>query len=181
MPRSLEVFFTFPGRYWLHSAVCLPLDMAYVLHNYVSWLKIRPFLSKWMSLIFVGLLTLTIPYWLVGTYGNFRFYNFNQRHPWTQTRDLEMPFRSVSMSSCWSGTLLTLLRDPFWIFTCFNLIWNIKRRYKYTILEVISINPRFGVLFFAMGLSISFLLIDFAVTLHPLNGNTSINPFSKVN
>ena len=98
MPRSLEVLFTFPGRYWLHSSACIPLDMAYLLHDLVAWIKIKPFLSRTASRVFLGLLILTVPYWVLELYGNYTFYNLHRNLPWKRTRLLEGVIRYVTVN-----------------------------------------------------------------------------------
>lgn len=76
-----------------------------------------------------------------------------------------------------------LFRDPWWIFTCFNLIWNIKRRYEFGYLELVRVAPRFGILIAAMFLSISFILIDILAVTRVISGPgvpDGINPFWKL-
>ena len=76
---------------------------------------------------------------------------------------------------------LTLCREPWWIGSCLNLLYNIKKRYGFKYMEVVRIAPRFGVMTFAIVLAIAFQLTDLGVTLRPLQaGAKGINPFWKV-
>jgi hypothetical protein len=69
--------------------------------------------------------------------------------------------------------------DPWWIFTTLNLIWNIKYRYDFKILELIFVSRRFGILLLSMLLSIAFTLVDIlAVT--PALRIGGLNPFWKI-
>ena len=92
-PRSLEALFNRPGRYWLHSTVCIFLYSSYILHNVIAWMKIKPFLSRRTSLLFIGTVMLTIPYWILETYANFVYYNKGVKSPFKTTRVLEFVFR----------------------------------------------------------------------------------------
>ena len=91
--------FNIKGRYWIHSAFCVFLYASYVLHNVIAWMKIRPFLSRRLSLLFIGTVCLTIPFWILETYGNFIYYNKSIKIPFQYTRCLEFVFRSVLLSS----------------------------------------------------------------------------------
>ena len=93
IPRSLQVFFNFDGRSWAFSSVCVPLYMSYVLHDIIAWMKVRPFLSRRASFLFIGSFALCIPYWILETYGNFIYFNYKIKHPFTITRVLEAVFR----------------------------------------------------------------------------------------
>jgi hypothetical protein len=76
-----------------------------------------------------------------------------------------------------------LFRDPWWIFTCCNLLWNIKTRYEFGYFEIVRASPRFGILIGAMLLSICFILLDILAVTHVLSGPglpDGINPFWKL-
>lgn len=47
------------------SSTIFLLYISYFLHNFISWMKIRPFLERSGSLIFLGSLLLVQPYWVV--------------------------------------------------------------------------------------------------------------------
>ena len=71
--------------------------------------------------------------------------------------------------------------DPWWIFTTVNLFWNIKRRYEFSLLELIKVSPRFGVLLGSMLLSVGFIIMDIiSVTKIGLNMPDGLNPFWKL-
>jgi hypothetical protein len=77
-------------------------------------------------------------------------------------------------------TSLNVNRDGWWIFTTCRLIYIIKRTYNIPLSELIKESPRFGVLIASMLLSIAFVFIDIAVTVHHLSANDGVNPFWKV-
>lgn len=75
-----------------------------------------------------------------------------------------------------------LCRDPWWIFTVCNLLWNIKTRYEFGLVELIRVSPRFGVLLTAIVLSIIFILLDILAVTGVIAGPglpDGINPFWK--
>lgn len=74
-------------------------------------------------------------------------------------------------------------RDPWWIFTCVSLIWNIKKRYDFGFIELVRISPRFGILLLVMLLSIIFLFVDILSVTHVIPSKglpDGINPFWKL-
>ena len=73
--------------------------------------------------------------------------------------------------------------DPWWIFTVASLLWNIKRRYEFSLVELIRVSPRFGVLLAAMMVSVTFILIDILSVTHVIGSGAlpdGINPFWKI-
>ena len=95
MFRCFDVFMRYEGWTWYHSSVCTLLYISYVLHDFIAWMKIRPFLSRRASLIYLITLCCAVPYWIVETYANFTYYNFGYVKPFTTTRVLEAAFRCV--------------------------------------------------------------------------------------
>ena len=76
-----------------------------------------------------------------------------------------------------------LFRDPWWLFTIVNLIYNIKSKYEFGLIELIRVSPRFGVLLGAMFLSIAFIIIDILAVTHVISATSlpdGINPFWKL-
>lgn len=126
-------------------------------------MKIRPFLSKTVSRIFIGTIVLAQPYWILEIYANFAYFHgvnklFLRTRPWE-----------------------ALCRDPWWILTTMYLFWVIKTQYEMTIKEIIRISPRFGIMLLAMLLSIVFIVLDILAVTGALKlpGPTGINPFWK--
>lgn len=75
-------------------------------------MKIKPFMTKKSSRIFIGTIILVQPYWVVEIYATFTFFNdLPNRHLFSQTRPIE-----------------TIFRDPWWVAACIKLIWTLKRR-----------------------------------------------------
>lgn len=127
-------------------------------------MKIKPFLSKPVSYVFIGTIILAQPYWILEIYANFAYFHgindlFLRTRPWE-----------------------ALCRDPWWILTTIYLFWVIKTQYEMTIKEIIRISPRFGIMLLAMLLSIVFIVLDICTVTGALrlSGTTGINPFWKL-
>ncbi|KAF1814579.1 hypothetical protein P152DRAFT_279732 [Eremomyces bilateralis CBS 781.70] len=158
------IFFDQPIYGWWLSGSAVPLNISWSIHNVIAWIKIKPFLKKWASWLFIGTVIAAQPYWVVEIYANFAFFHgindlFLRTRPWE-----------------------ALCRDPWWIFTTVALIYNIKVRYDLSIWEVIRISPRFGVMLGAMFLSIIFIIIDICSVTQAFQSilPVGINPFWKL-
>ncbi|KAL1601556.1 hypothetical protein SLS60_006471 [Paraconiothyrium brasiliense] len=162
-------FWLFPGgkasSWWL-SVAAIPLNMSWFLHNIISWMKIKPFLSRFWSLVFLYTCLLSFPYWVIEIYANFSY--FNGHSDW---------FKS-------SRPLELLFRDPWWIITTIYLFTIIKTHYAMTIKDIIRISPRFGIMLASMIISISFVICDVCAVTGAIklagNADTGINPFWKL-
>lgn len=69
------------------------------------------------------------------------------------------------------------MRDPWWVFTTWKLIYAIKKTYTFSLWTLIRINRRFGVMLACMILSIVFLLTDAAVSAAKVTASSGINPY----
>ncbi|KAF2640794.1 hypothetical protein P280DRAFT_399486 [Massarina eburnea CBS 473.64] len=148
---------------WWLSVAAIPLNASWILHNVVSWMKIKPFLSRFWSQVFIWSVMASIPYWIIEMYANFAYFH-NGPQVFKKTRPLEL-----------------LFRDPWWIITTIYLFIVIKTQYEMTLREIVRISPRFGVMLAAMVIAIIFVICDvLSVTsaMH-LAGDTGINPFWK--
>lgn len=128
-------------------------------------MKNKPFLNRKASLIYICTVIAVQPYWIIEIVANFLYFN-NINNLFQYTRPYE-----------------ALFRDPWWIFTCCSLFWNIKRRYEFGIIELIRVSPRFGILLMAMVLSVSFIIVDVLSVTHVIEGSglpDGINPFWKL-
>ena len=134
------------------------------MHNIIAWIKNKPFLSKRVSYFYIGTVLLSIPYWILEIYANFTFFN-NINNLFHYTRPYEAIFR-----------------DPWWIFTVCNLFWNIIRRYEFSLIELVRVSPRFGVLLVSMLMSLGFIIVDICSVTGELNSSLpqGINPFWKL-
>ncbi|KAL5399839.1 hypothetical protein PMIN06_000211 [Paraphaeosphaeria minitans] len=161
-------FWLFPGgkasSWWL-SVAAIPLNMSWFLHNIIAWMKIKPFLSRFWSLVFLYTCLLSFPYWVIEIYANFSY--FNGTSEWfSRTRPLEL-----------------LFRDPWWIITTVYLFTIIKTHYAMTIRDIIRISPRFGIMLASMIISISFVICDVCAVTGAIRiggASTGINPFWKL-
>lgn len=127
-------------------------------------MKLRPFLNKTTSRIFLGTVILTFPYWVVEITANFLYFH-NINNLFLKTRPWE-----------------ALCRDPWWIAAALFLMYNIKTKYDLSLAQICSISPRFAVMLLAMTLSIIFIILDVCSVTDALSSvlPTGINPFWKL-
>ncbi|CAE6995434.1 hypothetical protein P3342_000113 [Pyrenophora teres f. teres] len=156
------IFVEDPRYGWYLSATASLLFISYFLHNVVSWLKIRPFLPRWGSRLFIISLLCAQPFWFVEAWSNFAY--FNQLKVGSDVNLRTRPWEA-------------LLRDPWWIFTTWKLIYSIKKTYAFSIWTLICINRRFGVMLVCMLLSIIFLVTDVVVSAAKITVTSGINPY----
>ncbi|KAF2818487.1 hypothetical protein CC86DRAFT_156227 [Ophiobolus disseminans] len=162
--QGFWLFFRSPIHAWWLSVAAIFLNASWSLHNVISWMKIKPFLSRPASYFFIGTVILAQPYWVLEIYANFAYFH-GVNEIFLKTRPYE-----------------ALCRDPWWIFTTVYLFWIIKTQYEMTVKEIIRISPRFGIMLLAMILSIVFVLLDILTVTKAivLAGPTGINPFWKL-
>ncbi|OCK84587.1 hypothetical protein K432DRAFT_413907 [Lepidopterella palustris CBS 459.81] len=158
------IFFHNPIYAWWLSVSAIFLNMSWSLHNVIAWMKIKPFLSRPASIIFIGTVILVQPYWVVEIYANFTYFH-NINDLFLHTRPWE-----------------ALCRDPWWIYTTVALFYNIKVRYELEIKDIIRISPRFGIMLGAMIISICFIILDVCAVTDALKSTlpVGINPFWKL-
>lgn len=154
------IFVEDPYYGWYLSATATLLFISYFLHNVVAWLKIRPFLPRWGSRLFIISLLCVQPFWIAEAWSNFSYFNGLGSDANVRMRPWE-----------------ALVRDPWWIFTTWKLIDAIKKTYGFKIWALIRINSRFGVMLSCMFLSIAFLLTDAAVSAARVTASSGINPY----
>ncbi|KAH8723535.1 hypothetical protein GQ44DRAFT_656392 [Phaeosphaeriaceae sp. PMI808] len=162
--QGFWLFFESPVHAWWLSVAAILLNASWSLHNVIAWMKIKPFLSKTTSRVFIGTVILAQPYWILEIYANFAYFHgindlFLRTRPWE-----------------------ALCRDPWWIFTTVFLFWIIKTQYEMTLKEIVRISPRFGIMLLAMVTSIIFIILDILTVTNVLRiaGPTGINPFWKL-
>ncbi|KAI2948026.1 hypothetical protein CBS147323_11118 [Aspergillus niger] len=103
---------------------------------------IRGFFPPWGTRLYLITLLAAQPYWVVEIYANFTFFNRGQAL-YSATRPLE-----------------PLFRDPWWIFTTCFLLYIIQRGYRCSLMQLIRISPRFGVMLLFMVISVVFAVVD---------------------
>ncbi|KAF2710800.1 hypothetical protein K504DRAFT_475741 [Pleomassaria siparia CBS 279.74] len=161
--QGFWLFFNSPVDIWWLSVSAIALNASWSLHNVIAWMKIKPFLSRPVSLFFIGTVVLVQPYWILEIYANFAYFHdinelFLKTRPWE-----------------------ALCRDPWWIFTTVALFWTIKSQYEITLKEIIRISPRFAIMLIAMVISIIFIILDICSVTHAIRiGTIGINPFWKL-
>ena len=164
MPHGTFIFPNPPTYGWYLSVTAIFLNLSWILHNVIAWIKNKPFLSKKVSWFYIGTVLLSIPYWILEMYANFTYFN-NINDLFHYTRPYEAIFR-----------------DPWWIFTTVNLFYNIVRRYEFGLFELIKVSPRFGVLLGSMCLSVGFIIVDILSVTSVFSSSLpeGINPFWKL-
>ncbi|KAF2401041.1 hypothetical protein EJ06DRAFT_537818 [Trichodelitschia bisporula] len=164
MPHGTFIFPDPPTYGWYLSVTAIFLNISWVMHNIVAWMKNKPFLSRTVSTIYITTVILSVGFWVTEIYANFTYFN-NINRLFHYTRPYE-----------------ALFRDPWWIFTTLNVFWNIKTRYEFGLLELIRVSPRFGILLTAMTLSLAFIIIDILSVTAVFRSSLpeGINPFWKL-
>jgi len=164
MPHGTFIFPNPPAYGWYLSVTAVFLNISWIMHNVIAWMKNKPFLSKRVSWFYIGTVALSVPYWIIEMYANFTYFN-NINNLFHYTRPYEAIFR-----------------DPWWIFTTINLFYNIIRRYEFGLLELIKVSPRFGILLAAMTLSVGFIIVDILSVTSVFSSTLpeGINPFWKL-
>ncbi|KAK1143270.1 hypothetical protein N8T08_006797 [Aspergillus melleus] len=165
LPHGTFIFAKPPTYGWYLSVSAIGLNISWSLHNVISWMKNKPFLSRRVSRFYIVTVLLVQPYWVLEIYANFAFFN-NFNTVFLKTRPWE-----------------PLFRDPWWIFTTISLFYTIKREYNFGILELVAVSPRFGVMLASMCLSIVFIIVDTCAVLNAFEGSglpTGIEPFWKL-
>ena len=162
--QGFFIFFDEPIYGWWLSVGAIFLNASWVLHNFIAWIKNKPFFTKRISMLYVGTVILTIPYWVVEIYANFAYFH-GVNNIFLHTRPYE-----------------SLVRDPWWIFTTISLFYNIQTRYELSIIQIVRISPRFAVMLLAMLMSIAFLIVDILSVTSVLKNSlpVGINPFWKL-
>ncbi|KAH2762943.1 hypothetical protein KXV52_003612 [Aspergillus fumigatus] len=123
---------------------------------------IKLFVSQLGSALFIGTVILVTPYWVAEMYLNSAYFNGLGNDSFTFTRPWEV-----------------VVRDGWWIFTACWLTYSIKTGYNVTLVELVKISSRFGILLLCMILSIVFMFVDVAVTVGHVFKDKGVNPFWK--
>lgn len=81
------MLFDSPVYEWWLSCSAILLNISWSLHNVIAWMKIRPFLSKPVSIVFMVTVIIVQPYWVVEIYANFAYFHnintiFLKTRPW---------------------------------------------------------------------------------------------------
>ncbi|KAL1859503.1 hypothetical protein Daus18300_009648 [Diaporthe australafricana] len=164
--QGYNLFWPKPTYGWWLSVAATCLHISNGLHNVIAWMKIKPFMTKRSSRIFIGTILLVQPYWVVEIYATFAFFNdLPNSNLFSKTRPIE-----------------TIFRDPWWVAACIKLVWTLKRHYEMTFTQVVVISPRFAVMLAAMALSIVFCILDIVSVTGALSDAmpTGVNPFWKL-
>ncbi|GAB7362112.1 hypothetical protein MBLNU230_g2140t1 [Neophaeotheca triangularis] len=158
--------FTDPPVYnWYLSTTAILLNISWSLHNVIAWIKNKPFLGRKTSIFYITTVALVQPYWVLEIVANFLYFS-GKSDLFRYTRPYE-----------------ALFRDPWWIFTICNLLYNIKTRYEFGFLELMRVSPRFGVLLGSMIVSFGFIIVDICAVTHAFSNPdlpNGVNPFWKL-
>ena len=114
-------FMSFKGYGWYLSATAELLYLSTLVHNVVAWLKIRPFLTRRGSVIFIGSFIMTIPPVLFQSINNFLFFN-NISDLYTKVRPYEALMRLADVLSLSISMLTTSQRSMVDVFLLLVLL-----------------------------------------------------------
>ncbi|KAH6708832.1 hypothetical protein BKA61DRAFT_645844 [Leptodontidium sp. MPI-SDFR-AT-0119] len=158
------IFNDAPVYGWYLSVTAIFLIISWNLHNVIAWIKVRPFIGRKTSFIFIGTIVLVQPYWVLEIYADFTYFN-NINDIYLKTRVIE-----------------ALFRDPWWVYTTCCLLYNIRTRYNFGLFELMRFSPRFAVMIIAMILSLIFTIIDICAVTDRFSASLpiGINPFWKL-
>lgn len=176
IPHGTFCFMSFSGYGWYVSCTAVLLFTSYMIHNSVSWLKVRPFFlgggpsyfelqtGKVVQRLYMGSLALTVPVWIFNAYNNFQWNN-KTSNIYTEAR----PYKFLA-------------RDPWWVFTNITLLHIISRTYGLSVLQLVQKSPRLGIVLASIALAVVFTIIDVTATIlegtfSPIDG---INPWWKL-
>ncbi|KAJ5650262.1 uncharacterized protein N7484_003985, partial [Penicillium longicatenatum] len=164
-PHGTFIFAPDPVYGWYLASTAIGLIFSWSLHNVISWMKNRPFMSRKLSLFYIGTIILAQPYWATEIYANFAYFNNINLTVYERIRPWEAMFR-----------------DPWWIYTTCNLFWVIKKHYNFGIIGLVRECPRFGLMLGSMCLSIFFIVADILSVTGILSAAMplGISPFCKV-
>lgn len=163
--QSFNLFFETPTYGWWLSTAAVGLHLSTGLHNVITWMKIRPFLTRRSSALFIGTLALAQPYWVLEIYATYAYFNNVNEWLFPRTRPIETAFR-----------------DPWWVAGCGKLLWVIKSHYNLSLKEVVTVSPRFAVMLACMAISIACVILDILSVTDVLADALPIgvNPFWKL-
>lgn len=86
------IFVHEPYYGWYLSCTAIFLNASWSLHNVISWIKNKPFLSRKVSLVYITSVIFAQGYWILEIYANFTFFN-NINRIFLKTRPWEALFR----------------------------------------------------------------------------------------
>jgi DNA integrity scanning protein DisA with diadenylate cyclase activity len=92
MPHGTFIFLKEPTYGWYLSVTATALNISWSLHNIIAWMKIRPFLTRKVSIFYISTVILVQPYWVLEIYANFAYFN-NINKIFETTRPMEPLFR----------------------------------------------------------------------------------------
>ena len=96
MPHNTFIFPDLPVYGWYLSVTAIFLNISWSMHNVIAWMKNKPFLSRRVSLFYIGTVILAQPYWVVEIYANFTYFN-NINNLFHYTRPYEALLRWASI------------------------------------------------------------------------------------
>lgn len=148
---------------WYLSSTATLLYLSYNLHNVINWIKVKPFLPLWASILYIGTVALVFPFWVAEMYLNFAYINNLGTDYFRHTRAWE-----------------AFCREPWWIFTSIYLVVVIERSYDCGIRGLVKTSTRFGVLLVIMSLSIALIILDIVEVATGPQECSGRNPYWKV-
>lgn len=75
MFHGFFIFFDPPAYGWYLSCSAIPLNVSWSLHNFIAWIKNKPFLSRRARAAYIGTVITVQPYWVLEIVANFLYFN----------------------------------------------------------------------------------------------------------
>ncbi|KAJ5672185.1 hypothetical protein N7507_001312 [Penicillium longicatenatum] len=182
-PHGTFIFAPDPVYGWYLASTAIGLIFSWSLHNVISWMKNRPFISRKLSLFYIGTIILAQPYWATEIYANFAYFNNINLTVYERIRPMEAIASSThGCVGLYRRLTSAASSDPWWIYTTCNLFWVIKKHYDFGIIGLVRECPRFGLMLGSMCLSIFFIVADILSVTGILSAAMplGINPFWKL-
>jgi hypothetical protein len=87
------IFVPDPVYGWYLASTAIGLIFSWSLHNVIAWRKSKPFMSRELSLFYIGTIVLAQPYWAIEIYANFTYFKNINLTVYEQIRPWEAIFR----------------------------------------------------------------------------------------
>lgn len=90
--QGFFIIFSPPVYAWWLNIAGIFLDASWSLHNVIAWIKLKPFLSKRVSYVFIWTVAIAQLFWVWETYASFAYFH-NVNTYFMKTRPYEALFR----------------------------------------------------------------------------------------
>src|SRR4051812_16745161 len=102
MPDCFFIFNSPPVFGWYLSTTSALMITSWAFHNFIAYLKSRPFLTPLAKRIYLWTLILSMSYWVLEIYANYAYFNDINVKLFPKTRPFEAICRYVSLIQCYT-------------------------------------------------------------------------------